>query len=216
VEERSVQFGAVKHLISGSLAELATGRRHDLDLRMTQVEEAGIVGAAKKCKHLREAEERAYFNEVPSLVKRLLGPARMVMQSSHEAFDVENTKVRAREHRLGQKLDQFYAATEHRFQLECEDRMRQFHVASEQLSSQLLLPVRLDRQHQRTVVMEGVRSVKVALHSEESARREGDGFVLSSLSTATQRLQATVMDNFGSLDETDSSEDGEASESDSD
>ena len=216
VEDRSQQFDAVKHLVSTSLLDLAEGHRTDFDNRMSRIEDAGVSAAHAKCDQLSSVEQQTYFHEVPALVQRLIGPARQQMQTSHEAFDVENTKVLARERRLQAKIEAFNASTQRRIAVECEDRMRQFHMAAEQLSGQLLQPVRLDRQRQRSTVMHGVRGIQLALGSETSARKEADAFVADSLAHATERLQRTVLENFGSMQESDSDDQSEGSASDSD
>ncbi len=217
VDQRSKQFDAVRDLVSSSLLDLGIRHRQQFDARMTNVEESGRSAANIKCSQLCAAERKAYFEEVPDLVQRLIGPARSQMQTSHESFEVENTKVMAREERLKDKVETFNTATQQRVGIECEDRLRQFHMAAEQLSSQLLLPVRLDRQRQRSTVMHGVKDIQNALTAETAAREQGDGFIADSLTRATRSLQQTVLENFGSVDHTDSSDsDGAESGSDSD
>jgi len=217
VDDRAEQFDAVKHLVSSSLLDLAEAHRTDFDSRMSLVEGAGTSIAHAKCDQLTSAEQQTYFQEVPALVQRLIGPARQQMQTSHEAFDVENTKVFAREICLLSKIEQFNTSTQARVEVERVDRMRQFHMAAEQLSMQLLQPVRLDRQRQRSTVMQGVKKIQNALHHETKAREDGDAFIAGSLTKATHSLQKTVMENFGSLQETDSDSNHSAtSDSDSD
>ena len=216
VDDRAHQFDAVRHLVSTSLLDLAAEHREDFDRRMSRVEDVGASAAHAKCDQLSSVEQQTYFHEVPALVQRLIGPARQQMQTSHESFEVENTKVMAREKRLQAKIEAFNSSTQRRIELECEDRMRQFHMAAEQLSGQLLQPVRLDRERQRSTVMHGVRSIQDALKAESSAREEGDTFIADSLGKATERLQRTVLDNFGSMQDSSSDSGGDGSASDSD
>ena len=181
------------------------------------IEKSRLRLAHARCEQITAAEEQAYQHDVPELVAKLIGPARKQMQKAHESFDVENAKVLAREQRLVAGMDDFEAKTQARFGMEEQDRALQVATVAEQLSGQLLFPVRVDRCHQRARIMPAVRGVQESLAAEQAARTAGDAFARSSMAAASERLQAVVLDNFGGESDASGTDAGsEASESDSD
>ena len=202
---------------SAALAEVQRDIQQRAAAAFDPLEGRRLSAQHSACDQLTASVEQAYKHEVPALVQRLVGPARSEMQTAHESFEVENAKVRAREARLVDTMEAWGRANSQRMGWEQEDRESQLAITAEQLTGDLLYPVRVERDHQRQVIMPAVREVKEGLEAETTARREADTRTVQGMAAATEKLQEVVLDNFGAgTDDEGSDDEGDGSASDSD
>lgn len=212
-EQQGIQLDAVRAVIAAELGRvdealsLAIGSTHDT------LAAEGVAPINADAGRLDALEKRVYGEEVPSREEALSGPLVRRMLAERQGFEIDQTKVRAREARIVGRFERWDSETRLRHSEEAEDRFGQFARLAEAMAEALSREARSEEELQvwlATVLgelggqLEGVRDARVA----------GDERSLDRMASSMETVQRSVLENFGAEGDDDDgeSEDGDQEE----
>ncbi|KAA0149828.1 hypothetical protein FNF29_05653 [Cafeteria roenbergensis] len=198
-EQRDLQLEAVRAGIAEELGRvdealsLAIGSTHDT------LAAEGVAPINADADRLAALEQRVYGEEVPSREEALSGPLVRRMLAERQGFEIDRTKVRAREARIVGRFESWDSETRLRHSEEAQDRFLQFSRLAEAMAEALAGEARSEEELQvwlATVLgeldgqLEGVRDARVA----------GDERSLDRMASSMETVQRSVLENFGAED----------------
>lgn len=118
------------------------------------------------------------------------------MLHTRDTFEIENTKIRAREAAIKARMDDFEAKTDKRHNDEATDRYVMFTKLRESLHEQVASDNR-EEEHVQVQILCGLRGARDDLQNEAKTREAEDVVTLGGLQASMETLQQQVLQNFG-------------------
>lgn len=175
--------------VDGTLSAAIQSTHDELELR-------GVEPIRVDLASLVKVEQATYRVEVRHREEELSGPLVRRMLSERQAFEIDNTKVRAREKRLVGRFEAWEAATVLRHQEEAEDRFERFCALREAIAEAM---AREDRSEEELQVWlaNSLLATSSKIAGVRDARVAGDEFSLATMADSMQTIQQSVLENFG-------------------
>ena len=121
--------------------------------------------------------------------------ARKVVKA-REYFEIENTKVLKREEKIVERFERHVGRTEQGLEDEEATRVAKLSLLTEEIDK----PERVDERLEEvkiTKVMREIVKVREMIKFEEAERAEEDGLILDEMLRTQEKLQRSVLENFG-------------------
>lgn len=145
-----------------------------------------------------------YFQvEIPETLEAQSGAQIRQMLKSRESFDIDNTKLRAREAQIIARFKAHESATASRFEAEATDRVHTFTALAEEMDATICSDNR-EEERINADTLNTIASLRKLASTESGAREKEDVEILSSIEGAMARLQEQILKNFGAVDEVES------------
>lgn len=195
-EQRKLQFDAVRAGIAQELGRVDEALSRAIGATHDTLAAEGVAPINADADRLAALEKRVYGEEVPSREEALSGPLVRRMLAERQGFEIDRTKVRAREARIVGRFELWDRETRLRHSEEAQDRFGQFSRLAEAMAEALSREARSEEELQvwlATVLgelggqLEGVRDARVA----------GDERSLDRMARSMETVQRSVLENFG-------------------
>jgi len=207
-EAREAQLRESRSAIAGSLASLEAVLSEAIATTHDGLAADALAPIGVDCTALEAVERRTYEEEVPRREEELSGPVVRRMLSDRQAFDIDNTKVRAREAKMVRQFERWQDETTRRHGEEASDRFERFCVLREALADALGREARTDEKVQVWLANE-LLEVTSRVGTVRDARVAGDELSLERMADSMEVIQRSVLENFGAEPDDDDDHDDE-------
>ena len=147
-------------------------------------------------RELQETEESLYKAEVPRLTEEATGDLVRRLEKERQAFDLDNTKIRARETRLRDRMEEWIESDTRHQAEETQDRVD----AADRLEEEVHDFTSADHRGSdawETGLMGRLRELFDELEAMREARATADDGLIEALGENMGRLQQQVLRHFG-------------------
>ncbi|GMI20296.1 hypothetical protein TeGR_g3747 [Tetraparma gracilis] len=134
---------------------------------------------------------------VPKAIDECSGIIARKVEKARETFVIENTKVMKREEKIVERFERHVGRTAQGVEDEEATRVSKMHLLAEEINE----PERVDERLEEvalTKMMKEVIEVRKLIKAEKKLRAKEDGMVLDEMLRTQEKLQASVLANFGS------------------
>ena len=133
---------------------------------------------------------------VPLAIDECSGIIARKVEREREKFEIENTKVLKREEKIVQGFERHAGSALQGFEDENATRVSKLRLLTEEIDAPERIDERLE-ERQLTHMMAEIVTVRKMVAAEEEERAEEDGMVLDEMLRTQEKLQKSVLENFG-------------------
>lgn len=195
-EARAESFARLKESVQQALVAFESEFETRSERTFVSLQTDGLDPIGRHVTATSRAMDHFFERTVPDAIEEQSGPVVRQMLKSRESFDIENTKLRAREAAIIAKFKNYCATTARRFEDEASDRIRIFTALAEALDATFMNANR-DEERVNTETVHAVSALKHLVEKESAHREAEDIRILASLQDSIQKLQQQILDNFG-------------------
>jgi len=150
----------------------------------------------KRCDVLEEGFEEFATVTVPGIIEELQGTVMRKLQRQREVFEIDNTKLDKREKKIIARFERHKEDTYQDFADEARTRHNKLLLMEEEMMETSRTDDRMEEQmHCRVILALG--ELKALLKEEATVREQEDLELLTNLAGSMQRLQQSILVNFG-------------------
>lgn len=195
---RDEAFAKLRDALSADMAAFKVDLSASIDKVNKSFSEVSLVAVAKRLDADVVTEEAFYKETVPATNEAQTGELIRRMIRSRESFDIDNANLRSREANIIRRFDEHCKGTAARFAAEAEDRTSTSTALRESLHTWVSTT---DRGSEAVVVglTSSLADLRGMRDGEAAARAAADSVVLDTLQRSMQKLQAQILDSFGSV-----------------
>jgi len=133
---------------------------------------------------------------VPLAIDECSGIIARKVEKARETFEIENTKVLKREEKLVARFSKHVGNAAQGLEDENATRIAKMHLLAEEIDE----PERIDERNEErqiTRMMKEIVDVRRRVEETETERAKEDGLVLDEMLRTQEKLQISVLENFG-------------------
>ena len=119
------------------------------------------------------------------------------VEKGRETFVIENTKVMKREEKIVERFERHVGRTRQGVEDEEATRIGKLHLLTEEIDAPERIDERLE-ENQLTTMMAELVAIRKQIKAEAKERAMEDNLVLDEMLRTQQKLQQSVLENFGS------------------
>lgn len=149
-----------------------------------------------RCSTLEHDFEEFANVTVPGIIEELQGTVMRKLQRQREVFEIDNTKLDKREKKIVARFERHKEDTYQDFEDEARTRHNKLLLLQEEMSEASRVDDRMEEQ-QITQVISTLGELKALLKEEATIREQEDLELLQNLAASMQRLQESILVNFG-------------------
>jgi hypothetical protein len=207
-DARDAQLAAIRSGIEADVTGIDASLSESIQATHDKLEVDGVEPIRVDLAALIKIEQEAYNVTVPKREEELSGPLVRRMLSERQAFEIDNTKVRAREKRIVTRFEAWEAATTLRHREEADDRFERFCALREAIAEAMALEDRSEEELQ-VWLANSLLATSSKIAGVRDGRVAGDEFSLATMADSMQTIQRSVLDNFGAEEDSEDEEDDE-------
>jgi len=161
-----------------------------------EYDNAVIPPMENRCSTLEHDFEEFATVTVPGIIEELQGTVMRKLQRQREVFEIDNTKLDKREKKIVARFERHKEDTYQDFEDEARTRHNKLLLLQEEMSEASRVDDRMEEEVQARVIRI-LGELKALLKEEATCREEEDLELLHNLAASMQRLQESILVNFG-------------------